>query len=871
MPIAPLNNDPLAVEIRHAFDQLFASKKPQDEAFHQDLVETIVHCFHIQSSKLWDEKKALLILDCLFTTFQSLTAPSIPFSLDKFIITHIPKKTETRKFIIALLYGLYFRDIDLKEYQGQNFRNNIQFFMFQLLAETVSTQTLQSVLKGLPFDMLLTLICYAIGRYREGSSKILSGLKLFEELNELITGLKRNYFDVNLFYKLLLTKPKITPKVLKVFIGILEDQALEETKEAYNKFTNLIPLLINSPHQSMLKENEKRDLESTLNHSPSLQEFHHFTRLFGLRGHNPYVLICLGEFEQRPLVNTLDILNQVFTDPELIPKITQEQYGAIFAFVQAIVLHTHVLTQDPKNYLGGLDEITFAIPTKGKLLEIMPSLPSILSGLTSLVNCINARSSHKVDLKDYPIFVYDQSDTPLFDRNKRFIDKLNRQNKCSIITISKEEAITAARKLGIEPLVNTSGSGEMGFGGARNAVFLLTPILRELYRIGHKTIEGILNVEASLFATLFQKYVLGNASTSGRTILTIDDDMEIPEANIFAHVLFSQLNVDKYYLSFGNNLGRGTKHVKPIPPFEDLLHLQHVVGMLSSTKWVEQVLHVTTLAESLSKPCVFLNLPMGCEETHITMNLLHNPLLQTSYHLPGTRYPTHKLPTHFFVGLEDFLKTYIPYVFHVGLNAKFIDSPPLFDATILPWSDGNFSSLRETFGVIACDKTKCLLQKNFWRKVHEFFIEKPKESDSLTNCLQSFIHVEMVSSLERGLKQEKFFRSEKESLKKIATLYSFYQLDVKLFYEFGRVIIKEIKRQLIVQGVLETENWFECCVDSTLDLSIIVEQSKSSIEKHYDVRFCDRPLIHGFYLLIRAAGLGGFCDIIRNGGYVYRT
>ncbi len=256
---------------------------------------------------------------------------------------------------------------------------------------------------------------------------------------------------------------------------------------------------------------------------------------------------------------------------------------------------------------------------------------------------------------------------------------------------------------------------------------------------------------------------------------------------------------------------------------------------------------------------------MGCEESHITMTLLHNPLLQTSYHLPGTRYPFRKVPTHFFVGLEDFLKTYIPYVFQVGLNAVFIDSPPLFDSTILPWSDGNFSSLRETIGVIASDKTKCLLQKNFWKKTHEFFIEKHQVSDSLTSCLESFSHIEMISYLETKEKQDKFLFGEKESLKKIATLYSFYQIDVKSFYEFGWAIIEEIKRQLTVQGVLDTENWFEHCVDSNIDLSVIVEQSKSSIEKCYDVRFCDRPLTYGFYLLIRAAGLGGFCNIIHNG------
>lgn len=887
-----------ATQVRHEFDQLFANTKLEDEKFQACLVNAITHCFHIPGSKLPKQEKAQLVLNTLFSSFLSHTSPTTTFSLDQFIHNYLPKKQEAKRFLIALLYGLYFADIDLKKHQQQNHRIHLEFLMFQFLAETASSKTLHQVLKNLSFDKQITLIGYALFKYREGSFVILQAFQNspdFKEHHALITQLKRNYFDIDFFQELLLTKNKITPETLKNFVKAMEERAAEETKVLHHGLNALISLIVNYPLRMLeenirfrrellpsyqpdpqekkqalsLKENLEECFEWNLNPSLSLKALHQFTQLFGLRGQSPYILFCLGKTQQTSFPDKVQLLVDTFNDYEAIRKITQEDFFAFTAFALPIFLHIKAVSEDPTIYLEGLDQITFAIPTKGKSIEILPSLISIVAGLKSLFETINALTSKNVNFKDHPIFVYDQSDPTLFAKNQRFIKKLNRQNRCAIIQLSKEETVALSKKVGIEPLINTTGTGELGYAGARNSVYLLSPVLKAAFAQGSRSVKQVLAMEDKSLRLFFEQYVLGNESeNAGTAILTVDDDMEIPEANIFAHVLFAQRCRQQYFVSYGLNFGRQTKFVPLIPSFKEILDFKSTRNLLSSTEWSGESISPSFMAECLTKPGVCINLPMGSEENQLKMITLHNALIQISYHLAGTRYPVKQLPTHFFVGLEEFLEKYIPYTLFSALASTYIDAVTFLGTSILPWSHASlhFERLQDAFDSMTGEYTKPDLQKKFWTKVHEvFFTKQPKGYGYLSNCIEDLINTDNEASVSQMFKEGNYLPQEKASLKKIAKLYSFYQQDAILYKEFALSILEEIKRSL-KEKKIATEKWYEDCIDHSLDLNSIIENSKATLEKKHKVRFENTRLTYGFYLLARRLGLGDFCEIIDAAG-----
>lgn len=859
--------------IAKAFEKLFASKSPEDNSFHHELTDVIIECFHIPLEKMPIEEKALIILEALFAHFQNRFAPTVPFRLDTFVSINLSKNIETKKFLTALLYSIYYLDIDFKKHLEQNQRDNFEYLMFQFLAETSSKRTLKRALKNLSLDKMITLLDYSLRRYREGSYILISELKqLHPNLAKLIIGLKRNYYDIDYFHELLLTQTKI--KSIPHLLNSLEIQALEQTKKAFSGFTKMIDLMVSFPirlyeenvkfrkktlpsYQPDAREKEhadslKHSLEASLAINPTMtfKDFQEFARLFGLSGHNPYILFCLGKFRQEPLADIFNLLSEQLSNRKAMRKITQEDFFPYTAFAMPIVLH---LNQSSQTYQQGLNEIVFAIPTKGKLLEHLATLPSLLSGLSLLVDYLNANSTPQVHLDQYPIFIFDQSSQPIFKKNRRFIERLNRKYKSTIFHFSKQNMLTVAQKLGIQSLMMTSHTGEFGYGGARNAVYLLSHVLKEVFKQGAKTIEEMLTVPHETLLTFFNQCVLGTSQDNcGKTILTFDDDLEIPESNIFAHTLFAQRCAREYHHSFGIQIGRGTQLIYPFTRMDQLFNLdsavredkEAVISMLSTTRWIGNELHASWLTECLSKPSLCLNLPLPCEENQIRLIALHNSLLKTSFHLPGTRYPKKTIPTHFFVGLDEFLEKYIPYALQAALSTTFIDAGAILNTSTLPWSEQRFTHLREACEYIVNKETEILLKLNFWRKVDEFFASKIPKS-SLNDCIRNLLEVDLEFCLQKTLENKSLLSSEKATLKKIAKIYSHYQKDAQIFREFGHLLIAHFKTETIPENDKE-----------------IVERIKRDLEKKTHSQFIDYPLTYGFYLMIRSIALGGFRNII---------
>src|SRR5205085_10235630 len=136
-------------------------------------------------------------------------------------------------------------------------------------------------------------------------------------------------------------------------------------------------------------------------------------------------------------------------------KKERESYSA---FVHEIISHLEALHRNPDAFIAGLEKTAFAMPTKGKLLEEMPTLPTMMDGLQALVDNL----PRKIKLKNDPIFDFDQSAAPLFAKNSRYIAQLNRTHKSSIIHISQDEAVALAQKLHVEKLIQTTRTGAFG-------------------------------------------------------------------------------------------------------------------------------------------------------------------------------------------------------------------------------------------------------------------------------------------------------------------------------------------------------------------------------------------------------------------------
>lgn len=759
------------LENERVFAQLFAQKKVTDPDFSRTLTQSIVHCFHIPTEKIHKEKKAFLILDPLFYQFSILT--NTPFHLPKFIESCSLKKGELKSFLIAVINGLYFGDINLSDLQKHNRRENLELFMFQIVAEHVSNKTLTQMLSRLSLDQQAALICYCFKNYREGSFFILSLLENMPKkqtssplLKKLIVELRRKYFDTEIFLRLLQERSEIDEKNLQEIISELEKQALELTKDCYSLFSKVIPLMIESPvlvfeELEKLKQqiqtykpanNDKEAAENKRNNLKmqfekygasqyTFNEFQAFVRSFGLYGKFPL-------FEQQgekiinflSLIKNLQLIEEIFRNPLTLAATDPYKVRNFFGFVLTIILHLDSLHHDPSKYQGGLARLTCGIPTCGRTLSAQPAIVSIVTGFDTLVKFLNHKKAMAssirenddggpaIALRDYPIFVFDQSDSQLFEINSRYIRALNRRYNSSIIQISKEEALSLAKKIGIENLIVTTRKGEFGYAGARNCIFLMAPVLKNAFDMGFRSLKDVLEMDHEELMPLFQQFVLGDDSNpllTGSTIFMVDDDIDVPESNIFSHALFAEESWNHYSHLYGYTYGRDTKSSIKFLSLQNLL--QNPSEIFKFTKW-KRFPFLAGMSELITKPKICLNLPFGNEEKHLILSRESNLLLQPSIHLAGPRYPGNLIPTHFFVALETYLEKFIPYAVCIGMMYDLLDPPGREDKKVLLWNEidkiGTFKCLKDVFAFATNESTIKEMQRRFWENVEEVFHSK---------------------------------------------------------------------------------------------------------------------------------------------------
>ncbi len=574
------------------------------------------------------------------------------------------------------------------------------FLFLQTVAVKADRKVLRCLLANFSTSEKLKLILFAFTHYREGSFVILEEL---QEFKTLIRGLRKNYFDVQLFSRLVERKPS-------EIIDALNLQAVQETKELYPIFREFVARFadyIIGIYKQAGKELEGRSIYSDLFTEYSYSDFENFIKLFGLRGYPPIFVSDPDEPDSLlAKCKALSLFNN------LQPVHVQQ----IHSFFSAILRHIQAIKHDL--YKEGVLLFSVAIATARKDLSKSPTLVTLLEAYEGLPR--------------NPIYVYDHSDEPLFAKNGRYIKKLNRLYKSSIVHVSRDEAL---EKMPVKGLIE-----HFGFGGARNCQYLLAP--------------------TSL-------------------ILMLDDDMELPVTSIRSSAL-GALDAKKGFIGYvGFQKGRVTKTDIRYWDLHDVLHTPEKLF----PKWSDSP-SWAGISECLTKPKICLNLPYGCEERHLNSLIKTHYFLQPAYHLAGTRYPTGPMPTKPYVGLEGYLEKSIPQALLIGMISTLVDPTNSEGRCALPWNDPHmhFSSLEDALCYMAKGDVQKEVAKRFYKNLADFF--NGRYPSFYYDSLQRLMSLD-VDAVKLPLATS---AQEKRSLKAICSLYKDFQQDARLFWQSGKTL-----------------------------------------------------------------------------------
>lgn len=753
------------------------------------LANAIAACFDLPDIAFTVEEKAVAIVEALY-------------DLDLLV-----DKDEQKTIITELLYTLYYEQMVARE--------DVPFFILQIAAAKGCDKTVQSALEGMSPEEKVRLLAFLFKHYREGSWPLLGTLanQGNPHLKQLIDGLLQHYYDLEHVLNVV-PQSGWDPETL---VNDLENLAEQESKECFAMLSNLIPQV----YHAMLKvyeqvgENDakillhKAEFASTFGSyfsQPFLfEEFLEFSRLFGLRAYPP--LFVENTKEPGALKEKLALCSA---------EQVQKNAALIHSFLSSILCHILAMREQK---MPGLNLLICSIATSGKNLSTLASLPTILEGY------LRAGAI----LLEHPIFVFDQSSPELLSQNRRYIDRLNKTHNSKVISVSKEEALELARRLHIEDLINTTKTGTFGYGGARNCQYLLTGVLKAAYSDGITSIEELLALEDTALLSLFHANVL----TSKWSLLLIDDDMQLSAGAIFSSALLAKQTSSSYTSASGFQIGRETKTVYGIYDLSTLLQ-----GTKSPfPKWSD-VCTPSGIAEYTCKPKICLNLPHGCEESHLWVSCKTHFYLKPACHLSGSRYPSAKIPTCSFVGLEEHLKNSMTNELLIGMISTLVDPQNSFGMCMLPWNDAAYHDtiryLQDALEVIALESTQKELRRRFLQNIRQFFGNT--RENAYYNALQHLMQLDVNRTIKAFKKQNPGFTTfEQFSLNAIGELYKQTQEDVRLFWHFGQLFAE---------------------VDSEQKLP-------AAIKRAYNETLPSYPIAYGFYLLSCSLAKGEFCEAVR--------
>ncbi len=520
---------------------------------------------------------------------------------------------------------------------------------------------------------------------------------------------------------------------------------LQHAKGAYPVLDLVFKSLV-TPEEaaSVLLENKAVDWRvacKSLDLPYSRAEIEHFVSIFGLYGH------------QVPKEAWDELKEYDFLGDKMS------------ALKDVCIAHLEALLNDRSCYVNGLSLITYALPTAGKELSRYAWLPSITESIEGFCKEFGIKN-------EVPIYIFDQSSPELFEKNSRFIAKVNPHAR----HLSTEDMLFLGRALQIEALFITDTQGRFGFGGARNAIFLLTPLIR--FYDGQKIDFRTLSSER--IRADFHNIVLEEKGAPC-IIHMGDDDVHVPYATVFSDALFAWQHKEEYFCRFGWVKGRKTTWTETSFNLEYILERVHDI-LLQHIFQDEPFRH--GMAGLLSKPKLCLNVPFGQEEAYLlAMQEYLFDLRQPMLHLSGYRFPHEKIPQNRFVGLAAFLKAHYSYSIGSMLVSDLLDPLNFYNRCSLPWNmhEKPFKSLLDAIECITDPAGIEMMQKAFTKNIknlesglHNYQARKYEKSDL------ALFHISVLEEQDVDSLLNKYSRFPKE-MKELKAQFSMLADDVKSF------------------------------------------------------------------------------------------
>jgi hypothetical protein len=608
-------------------------------------------------------------------------------------------------------------------------------YLLQQLAAVCKSKTVKTFLLDLNLTKKVHALTYALAFYEEGSFYLARAMRYDRELSKLVGFIERGLIEKRAFYEWAKEERLVTVKMLQVF---LEDEE-KKRKERIQELSHVV----NSYHKTDFSHVER------------------FVNIFGLYDH------------QGP------------DGSSLVDKLSSKQD---FEFFEVMKPH---LTATAQEYIEGMNSVVLALPTFSRELQRLPWLESILESL-ELFNKFFGKCK-------YPIFVFDQSEKPLFIKNHRYIQSLMKRFCMPIVHLDKDAIMQLATKLDILPLIVTAPDNRFGYAGARNAVFLLAPLLHKLHSQGLSH-----TLSKAKLKTYFHEAIYSDVA-----IHMGDDDLYEPIETVFTDALFAYRYKDRYFCRRGYLVGRITTVVQAsLDPYAMQHSFETITGQFP---WSDSPIF-PGMTGCLSKMRICLDLPYGQEEPQVRpMEKVFVDMRRPSMHLSGWRYPRYDVPTNRFAGLAGFLQKNTTYVVLLVLMERLLE-PIDLSKTALIWNKktSDYKNFKELLEAITAHETIEAMQKQFWENFQNF--------------------------------QENFLK----------------QMDELIAFDIESVAFdKKLKTYLVD---LKREALYYSAFVSYLraDPQRLLEKAKEQVEAEFKEPITKRVFAHALYLISISVGQGGF-------------
>lgn len=714
------------------------------------LLRNIVEeCFRIKGIKAPRKTKAKIILTALFARLVR------GFDFKNFYEA-IPE-SEQVDFLSHLLYNIYYINLTLEHLISSE---KLTFYLFQTLAIRAKERTIKALFEALSYADKLKCMAFCLEHFDEGAFRILqvAGHDEAPEIRHLVSFIDRSLVDAEEFCEWVASEESFTPESVIEAIQAIDAQIEGKAKSCFEA----------------LARAQESGLAKTIEETVTFEEVKRLILHFGLYDHQvPKNFWFLHEFRA--------------LDDKLAAALEQKTG---LEFLDRIVDHIYAINYAPSRYAEGLELITFALPTAGKELEQLFWLSSICQAMKSL--------SPK---KRVPIFVFDQSTPALFKKNARFI---KRQTKAvEIFHLGTAALLEIASRLRITDMLVCGKGGRFGYGGARNAIFFIAPLLKYYFTLkGSKPLlDYVRSISDETLRKDFTEVVL--QEKRGPTVIHMgDDDVHIPKSTLFADSLFAVMHAKEFFSRVGWIIGRRTTWTQTNFNLEFVL--EHAPNILLQHSW-EQAPSCHGMAGLLTKPKVCLNLPFGQEEAYLqSMKLYNFDFRLPSMHLSGYRFPSVKIPTNRFSGLASLLEKHYQFLFEMMLVMDTVDPGNILNRCALPWNDQAciFSNLEDAMRYILNENTVSEMKRRFFANLldlskayKDYSQESPEEGSFATQnvCVLNTLDIKKITK-----KYKTLFPKE---MKELDALFTTLKLDAEALQKMAEGVPPTHRGNFMVHAI----------------------------------------------------------------------